>query len=173
MLKAPSPKPVLRAPIRLDCFSLELFFDIEVDPLREIAYLHGVVERRNGDSYTERFISFFAEDPTSQAERDAFAEALDYFATHADAGIYYYSKNERTTYRKLQQKHPDVCTPEDIEQKFSPTRAIDLYGDVVLKATEWPTRDRSIKTLAKYLGFVWRDTNPSGAASGRVVRPVV
>ena len=29
----------------------------------------------------------------------------------------------------------------------------------------WPTRDHSIKTLAKFLGFQWRDTNPSGAAS--------
>jgi uncharacterized protein YprB with RNaseH-like and TPR domain len=36
---------------------------------------------------------------------------------------------------------------------------------VVRKATEWPTRDFSIKTLAKYLGFRWRDTHPSGAAS--------
>jgi uncharacterized protein len=36
---------------------------------------------------------------------------------------------------------------------------------VVLKATEWPTRDYSIKSLAKYLGFIWRDTHPSGAAS--------
>ena len=35
--------------------------------------------------------------------------------------------------------------------------AIDLYFDVVLKATEWPTRDFSIKTLAKHLGFAWRD----------------
>ena len=29
----------------------------------------------------------------------------------------------------------------------------------------WPTRDHSIKTLAKFLGFSWRDTDPSGAAS--------
>ncbi|UPK12188.1 ribonuclease H-like domain-containing protein [Bradyrhizobium sp. 155] len=48
---------------------------------------------------------------------------------------------------------------------FRPTRAIDLYGDVVLKATEWPIRDRSIKTLAQYLGFVWRDKYPSCAGS--------
>ncbi len=31
--------------------------------------------------------------------------------------------------------------------------------------TEWPTRDFSIKTLASYLGFSWRDTDPSGASS--------
>ena len=42
---------------------------------------------------------------------------------------------------------------------------VDPHTDVVIKATEWPTHDYSIKTLAKYLGFGWRDTNPSGAAS--------
>jgi predicted RecB family nuclease len=73
--------------------------------------------------------------------------------------------NERTIYRKLQAKHPDVWGADAIEQLFAPARAIDLYGDVVLKATEWPTRDHSIKTLARYLGFEWRDTHPSGAAS--------
>lgn len=36
---------------------------------------------------------------------------------------------------------------------------------MVLKATESPTRDYSIKTLARYLGFDWHDTQPSGAAS--------
>ncbi|HEX9659897.1 MAG TPA: ribonuclease H-like domain-containing protein, partial [Rhodothermales bacterium] len=39
------------------------------------------------------------------------------------------------------------------------------YNDVVKKVTEWPTWDFSIKTLAQYLGFTWRDTHPSGAAS--------
>jgi predicted RecB family nuclease len=48
---------------------------------------------------------------------------------------------------------------------FSSASTVDLYYDVVLKATEWPTRDFSIKTLAKFLGFKWRDTHPSGAAS--------
>jgi hypothetical protein len=41
-------------------------------------------------------------------------------------------------------------------------RAIDLYCEVVAKLTEWPPRDHSIKTPAKYLGFTWRDTNPWG-----------
>jgi predicted RecB family nuclease len=165
MLTASPPKPYLREPVALGLFTLELFFDIEVDPLRGICYLHGFVERKNGDNNTERFVSFFADEPTPAAERDAFAAALDYLAARSDAGIYYYSKYERTIYRKLQQKYPDICTPEDVERQFEPLRAIDLYGDVVLKATEWPTRDHSIKTLAKYLGFNWRDTHPSGAAS--------
>ena len=165
MLKGSPPTAYLREPVTLDLFSIELFFDVEVDPLRGICYLHGFVERRNQDNNTERFIYFLAEEPTAAAERDAFTAAFDYLATHADAAIYYYSKYERTIYRQLQQKYSDICTPEDVERLFEPPRAVDLYGDVVLKATEWPTRDHSLKTLAKYLGFTWRDTHPSGAAS--------
>jgi predicted RecB family nuclease len=165
MLKGSPPKPYLREPVSLGLFPLELFFDVEVDPLRGVCYLHGFVERRNQDNRSEHFIAFFADEPTPAAERDAFTGALDYLASNADGAIYYYSKYERTIYRKLQQKYPDICTPEDIEQLFEPSRAVDLYGDVVLKATEWPARDHSIKTLAKYLGFTWRDTHPSGAAS--------
>ena len=48
---------------------------------------------------------------------------------------------------------------------FSSETAVDLYQDVVKPKTEWPTYDYSIKTLASFLGFHWRDTNPSGAAS--------
>jgi predicted RecB family nuclease len=165
MLKATPPKPYLRAPVYLKLSPVELFFDIEVDPLRDVCYLHGFVERQNEDNDTERVVSFFSEDVTPAAERDAFIAALDYLAARPHATIYYYSKYERTIYRRLQQKYPDVCTPEDVEQLFEPPRAIDLYGDVVLRATEWPTLDHSIKTLAKYLGFKWRDTHPSGAAS--------
>jgi predicted RecB family nuclease len=165
LLKASPPKPHLYDSVILDLASLELFFDVEVDPLRDICYLHGFLERRDGDNATERFVTFFAEEATPAAERDAFAAALDYLAARAEAVIYYYSKYERTTYRKLQQRYPDICTPEDIERLFESPRAVDLYGDVVTKATEWPTRDQSIKTLAKYLGFEWRDAHPSGAAS--------
>jgi predicted RecB family nuclease len=165
ILKASPPKPYLRAPVVLELAPVELFFDVEVDPLRDVCYLHGFVERRNGDNSTEVFVPFFAEEPTLAAERNAFAAALDFLAARAEAVIYFYSKYERTTYRKLQQRYPDLCTPEDVEGLFEAPRAVDLYGDVVLKATEWPTRDQSIKTLAKYLGFEWRDLHPSGAAS--------
>ena len=48
---------------------------------------------------------------------------------------------------------------------FSTETTIDLYNDVVRPKTEWPTRNNSIKTLASYLGFKWRDSHPSGAAS--------
>lgn len=165
LLKHPLPTPFLRAPIRLPVAQVELFFDIEVDPLREFCYLHGIVERMGGDDATEKFVYFFAEEVTPEAEREAFAGAFKYLNSRPDSAIYYYSKYERTIYRRLQLKFPDVCSEAEIEELFNPLKSIDLYFDVVFRATEWPTRDHSIKTLAKYLGFEWRDTHPSGAAS--------
>jgi predicted RecB family nuclease len=87
--------------VLLNLFPVELFFDIEVDPLRDVCYLHGFVERHNGGNATERFVSFFAAEATPAAECDAFAAALDYLSGHRDAPIYFYSKYERTIYRKL------------------------------------------------------------------------
>ena len=157
--------PYRREPISLPPEDSEIFFDIEVDPLRDHTYLHGFIERQQQDNSTEQFVAFFADAPTAEAEQEAFALSMAYLRQHPNSKVYYYSKYERTMYRKLQAKYPDVCSAEDIETLFNPERAIDLYFDVVLKATEWPTRDYSIKTLAKYLGFIWRDTHPSGAAS--------
>jgi len=158
-------KPYLRAPVALPVSARELFFDIEVDPMRDICYLHGFVERNNGSNAGEKFDGFFADVPTPEAEKKAFSDAWAYMQARKSSIIYYYSKYERTIYRKLRAKYPDVCSEGDIEALFDPAHAVDLYFDVVLKATEWPTRDFSIKTLAKYLGFNWRDTHPSGAAS--------
>lgn len=165
LLTTKGAKPVLRAPVELPAHDLELFFDIEVDPMRDICYLHGFVERRGRDNATEKFVAFFAEEPAPEEEKKAFADAWDYLQNKRPCSIYYYSKYERTIYRKLQQKYPDICTGEDIEDLFNPVHAVDLYYDVVKKATDWPTIDFSIKTLAKFLGFAWRDTHPSGAAS--------
>ena len=110
-------------------------------------------------------MAFFADEPTPADEERVFRQAWAYFADNPNAAIFYYSKYERTIYRKLQQKYPDVCTADEIEALFDPNRAVDFYYDVVQPATIWPTRDHSIKTLATFLGFQWRDSNPSGAAS--------
>ncbi len=165
LLTTNNAKPILTGPVRLPAVDTELFFDIEVDPMRDLCYLHGIVERAGGDNSTEKFVYFFAGAETVDAERAAFAGAMNYFRSKLSASIYYYSKYERTLYRKLQQKFPDVCSADEIEQLFDPAKAIDLYYDVVTKVTEWPTNDQSLKTLAKFLGFKWRDTHPSGAAS--------
>jgi predicted RecB family nuclease len=155
----------LRTPVRLPAADKELFFDIEVDPMRDICYLHGFIERRGGDNKTERFIAFLADEPTIEKEARAFDEAWRFIKAAMPAAIYFYSKYERMMYRKLRAKYPHVCSETEIEELFARPTTVDLYGDVVEKATEWPTRDYSLKTLAKHLGFDWRDAHPSGSAS--------
>lgn len=165
LLSDPDAKPFLRGPVELPTSRLEIMFDIEADPFRDVVYLHGFVERRDRDPASLRFTSFYADVPSRDAERDAFASAVRFMEDRPEAVIFYYSKYERTMYRKLQARYPDVCALETIEALFTPPRSVDLYCDVVTKATEWPTYNHSIKTLAKLLGFAWRDSDPSGAAS--------
>jgi predicted RecB family nuclease len=160
-LKHSNGAPYLRGPFEPPNVETELFFDIETDPGRNHCYLHGFVERRNG---SERFTGFFSTEPTQAAERTAFAQAWEYANSFASSCLYIYSKYERTWWRMLQERYPDVCSREDVDALFAEGRTVDLLA-VVQTNTEWPTRDHTIKTLAKYLGFTWRDTHPSGAAS--------
>lgn len=163
--KTKNAQPYLTQPIRLPSSDTELFFDIEVDPMRDLCYLHGFVKRTGGDNSTERYLAFFTDDTSPEEEERAFAEAWTYIQDNQPCTVYYYSKYERTIWRKLQQAYTSVCSADDIENLFDPTISVDLYYDVVKKATEWPTKDYSIKTLATFSGFNWRDTHPSGAAS--------
>ena len=165
MLQVKKMSPLLKESLELPTSEIELFFDIETDPMQDVCYLHGFVERRNGDNTTEKFVSFYADNPSPEEEEKAFTGAWEYIKSMQPCTMYYYSKYERTIWRKLRDKYPNVMTEEEVEDLFDPGKSVDLYYDVVKKKTEWPTRDYSIKTLASYLGFSWRDTDPSGASS--------
>lgn len=162
LLSDPTGQPYLREPVAFPSAGREVFFDIEHDPFNDVCYLHGFLDRERG---VERYIPFFADAPTPEAEGRAFRDAWAYLRGIQPCAIYYYSKYERTIWRILQNRHPDVCLKEDLEALFGSPETIDLYYDVVLPKTEWPTIDYSIKTLATHLGFTWRDPEPSGAAS--------
>lgn len=156
----------LKEPVSLPVTPREVYFDIEADPMRGVVYLHGFVERLYGRPETAHFVSFFADGIEPAHEEAAFLNAWNYLtACMSDSTVYYYSKYERTEYKKLAEKYPAVCSILEVEALFARPEMIDLYFDVVKKATEWPLYDQSIKTLAQHLGFQWRDTNPSGAAS--------
>jgi len=165
LLQQPGAQPYLTQPVTWPGAGVELFFDIETDPLRELCYLHGFVIREGGNNGSERFEGIFASDTTDAAEREAFGAAMALFRSHVGALVVHYSKYERTEYLRLAGKYPEVATPEEIMALFKPPRALDLYLDVVKPASEWPTHDYSIKSLARHCGFAWRDADPSGASS--------
>lgn len=162
---ASDPVPFLTRTVTWPTAAVELFFDIETDPMRDLCYLHGFVIRQAGDDQSERFEGIFASDVTPQAEKAGFGAAMEIFRAHPGAVVVHYSKYERTEYRKLQQKYPDVATKEEIEALFAAPKSLDLYLDIVKPSSEWPTLDFSIKSIARVSGFQWRDADPSGAAS--------
>lgn len=144
----------------------ELFFDIEDDPMQDFIYLHGVLERHNGK---EKYHAFVAKELNPESEKNAWAEFWNYIKSlpENDFVIYFYGTHEPTAYKRLQEKYPTVVMPHYMEEVFSKKskKTIDLYSDVICRCTEWPLHSYSVKNIAMFLGFFWRDKNPSGADS--------
>lgn len=167
LLTSEGKEPLILEPFTLPEKPIELYFDIEADPTQNIVYLHGVVERRVGSSDEPKFHAFVADAVSNESEKKAWQAFWDYIRSLPQGGfsVFYYSKYERTQYRVLQKKYPDVISEDEVEAFFENDSSLDLYFDLVKKYTDWPTYNYSVKTLAQHLGFNWRDTNPSGAAS--------
>jgi predicted RecB family nuclease len=104
LVKSVDSRPYLREPIMLPVADLEILFDVEVDPLRDICYLHGFVERWHGDDATRRYTGIFTDDPDLDEEA-AFASAWRFLAERRSAAIYYYSPYEETIWRRLQERY--------------------------------------------------------------------
>ena len=160
-----------RSPISRKCshwpvVETELFFDIETDPMRDLCYLHGFVIREHGRSEQERFTGIFAAAATPAAERDAFAQAMALFRSYPGALVVHYSKYERTEYRKLAAQVSGCRGGSRDRSTCSRRRARSISTATWCgPRSEWPTHDFSIKSLAKFCGFSWRDPDPSGASS--------
>lgn len=170
LLSNPDATAYARSALTLPPRGRELLFDIETDPMSDLCYLHGVVERWTGAGPTPppRYHAFIADGHEDEAR--AFGEALAFLEKDPTASIVYWSKYERTVYRALAAKHPHIASVDRIDALFSSPRCVDLLYDVVAPNTEWPCHDHSVKTLAVHCGFRWRDSKPSGAASIRWYR---
>ncbi|MBN1618926.1 TM0106 family RecB-like putative nuclease [Candidatus Dojkabacteria bacterium] len=141
----------------------ELFFDIEADPTQDHVYLHGVWER---SKQGEKFVYFLAENVSPKEEKEAWAGFWKYIdGLEGSYSVYYYGSYEKTMYKHLREKYPEVISEDKLEEFFDNENVINLYNDVIDKYTDWPLSSYSIKEIAVYLGFKWRDTEPSGANS--------
>ena len=64
----------------------------------------------------------------------------------------------------MQKQYPDVVSVEEVDSFFANPNTIDLYS-IVKKYSDWPLGSYSLKEIAQFLGFKWRDETPSGALS--------
>lgn len=156
-------KPALYQNVSFPKVKHELFFDIEDDPTQEFVYLHGVYERSQGK---EQFYDFTAREISRDAEKEAWSQFWAYIRSlpSNDFAVYYFAHHEKTTYKRLQKRYPEVISIEEVTTFFDNPNVIDLFK-IVEKYTDWPLSSYSLKTIAIYLGFQWRDETPSGALS--------
>jgi uncharacterized protein len=135
--------------------SVELYFDIEAEPDLKLDYLLGVlvVDKRN---HTETFHPLVAEHPS--AEPLIWQQFLDLVLLYPDAPIFHFSDYEVETVKRLAKLYQ---TPQPF-LKLLLYRLVDVHQHVMNTAT-LPVESYSLKHLARWIGFEWRDTGITGS----------
>ncbi len=134
---------------------IELYFDIEAQPDLNLNYLLGVlvVDRENN---TEQFYSFLAEKPSE--EEFIWQQFLELVWQYPDAPIYHFCVYEFDTVQRLAKLYR---TPS---KRVLPVldRFVDIYEQLT-QTLVLPLESYALKSIARWLGFEWRDKEASGA----------
>lgn len=126
--------------------------DVDIEP---IDYLIGVLKRHNG---TEEYKSFVAH--SLDGEETMWKEFLEWIAGQEDYVIYHWHHYERKHFEKMCRLYG--C-PEDLWAKISGS-LIDLLP-VAKKSVMFPTYGYSLKKVAPYCGFSWRQDDVTATES--------
>jgi uncharacterized protein len=142
---------------RLPTAPVELYFDIEAAPEQNLIYLHGVliVER---DRQRSMFMPLLAEH--SDHEEQIWQQFLELVWQYPDAPIFHFCPYEVQTVKRLAATYN---TPDGLIQPLL-HRFIDLH-ECVTQTVALPIESYSLKPIARWLGFDWRDQEANGAQS--------
>ena len=88
-----------------------------------------------------------------------FLAKLEAVDAVGDYAVYVYSKHERTVLGRLAGKYGSSNALESFMQRF-----VDLH-EVIQRVAVLPTESTGLKAVARFVGFHWRDADPSGAES--------
>ncbi|MCX6814294.1 MAG: TM0106 family RecB-like putative nuclease [Candidatus Aenigmarchaeota archaeon] len=126
--------------------------DVEIEP---IDYLIGVLERGKGK---EKFYPFVAH--SFEEEGRMWKEFLQWIAKKDDFILYHWHNYESTHFKKLAMRHG--CSPGlwvKIESSL-----LDLLP-IARRSIMFPTYGYSLKKVAPYCGFKWRQKDVSATES--------
>lgn len=132
--------------------AVELYFDIESDPLRDFDFLFGVLEVKNGKSY---YHSFLAEKPEDEGEM--WRKFIEFILKNETAPIYHYGWFELEVFRRFAARY---FLPDEIRQQIE-IRMHDLLF-LIRPAVIFPLPFYSLKDLGAYVGYKWQADNASG-----------
>jgi uncharacterized protein len=136
---------------------IDLYFDIEAEPERNLDYLLGVliIDHRHN---SQTIYSFLAK--KINEEKLIWQQFLDLVNRYPEAPIFHYSNYEKETIKRLGNLYQ---TPfEEIKKVL--LRCIDLHEQVV-KSVILPVENYSLKTIANWLGFTWKIPEARGDQS--------
>lgn len=151
--------------------SFEVSYDIEDFTPDPFLYLHGLLVRERGarrfgeDGFTERdwgrFEPLCASLPgdTEEALWQRFLAKVAEFEAHGDYRVYVYSHHEKTSLEKLAARYGGSVALDHFIGRF-----VDLLP-IVRRSVVFPTDSTSLKALARFVGFEWRDADPGGSQS--------
>ncbi len=146
---------IIRKSVDLTDDDIELYFDIESDPLRDFDYLFGVLKIENGE---ESYHPFIADSPSMESAM--WVEFCDFVMQYMDAPMYHYGNFEKEVVNRFSAKYgvsPIVADAFD-------RNMIDII-ELVRPAIIFPLSFYSLKDIASYIGFHWRADDASGANS--------
>ena len=147
---------IIRKPVELPVAPLEIHFDIESDPPNDLDYLYGVLVRDpvEGDAYTA-FVS-----PDLENEGEMWFKFLAWVEQlPLEYVVYHFSPYEKTRLAIL-------------EARYGGSHYLDLFRsnmvdlkEFVSHSATFPLYFYSLKSVAKFLGFSWREGVKTGGES--------
>ncbi len=146
---------IVRRAVNFPAANIEIYFDIESDPLRDFDYLFGAIVVQNGK---ETYHPFLAEDPTKEGLM--WAEFVGFIESHLDAPIYHYGWFETEVVNRFIAKYG--CS--EIAKEALKRNMIDVI-EVIRASVIFPLTFYSLKDIASYIGFEWRTADATGANS--------
>ena len=143
-------------PQALPTAAIELYFDIEAAPDKDLVYLHGILAVDTRTSQ-ETFIPLVAREPHEEA--NAWHQFQHVMAHYPDSPIYHFCPYETQTVRRLAERYGSIIDIDELLGRF-----VDIHKCVVNSVT-LPIESYALKHIARWIGFEWRDSNANGAQS--------
>jgi uncharacterized protein len=140
--------------------NIELYFDVETEPDRNLHYLLGLllVDRQNG---REEYYSFMAK---NMAEEEAiWHKFVDFVNQYQEAPIFHYSEYEVEIIKYLANRYQTPC----VQLQSLLDRVFDLHK-FLINSYFLPIQNYSLKSVANWLGFYWRDPQTGKNTSDKV-----
>lgn len=150
--------------------AFDVAYDIEDFMFDRSVYLHGLLVRRTGTTpfgspeheATDwgRYDGICATAGESEeAVWQRFLARIETIDALENYAVYVYSPHEQTHLTKLRARYGSSTALDRFVSRF-----VDLY-EVVRNHFVFPTEGTSLKEIAKFCGFSWRDSNPGGSQS--------